>query len=56
MPIEIKIRRGKVLTDQEKKSVAMLKAMLERRDKLMLEKAAQKQAAQQQTPPANPKH
>lgn len=55
MPIEIKIRRGKVLTDQEKKSVAMLKAMLERRDELLRERA-QKQAAQQQTPPANPKH
>ena len=68
MPIEIKVKQGKTLSGQENQAVAMLKAVLERRDKLMREKRAQQQQeAQQQgqtqaqpqqpqqTPPPNPK-
>ena len=56
MPIEIKIKQGKTLSGQENQAVAMLKAVLERRDKLMREKRAQQQsqAPQQQTPQLQP--
>lgn len=47
MSIEIKVKQGKTLSGQEKQSLAMLNAMLERREKLMKERA-QKQADKQQ--------
>jgi len=48
MSIEIKVKQGKTLTEQEKMSLVMLNAMLERRGKLIREKRAQQQATQQQ--------